>query len=239
MNAVKKEQLSEDTIIGSRKITAAEYRKFFKKALGEDYEQNAVAMDVIKASLNHKGKSLKVVMEECLNPPKIKNLDETLSENRFKIISAADIDFIKAFDKVMNEMGYDYGGTVSGNMEIMAVIYGKTGTKNRICPARIHIDNGGKISLRFYLHKVDEHRQFIENAPTYIKDLFINSKGQCTGCNFKDGKCKYKCTKTYTVNGRLYNKCYFSTDNPSADNIPYYRDIILEFYPMKKIKRTE
>jgi hypothetical protein len=35
----KKEPLTSDTVIGSRKITAVEFRKFFKQELGDDYEK--------------------------------------------------------------------------------------------------------------------------------------------------------------------------------------------------------
>ena len=59
MGDTKKEPLTEDTIIGSRKISAVEFRKFFKKTLGEDYEKYPVVGNVIKVSLNHKGKPLK------------------------------------------------------------------------------------------------------------------------------------------------------------------------------------
>jgi hypothetical protein len=60
----KKEPLTEDTVIGSRKIPAVEFRKFFKKTLGEDYEKHPVVRNVIKLSANHKGKSLKTILDE-------------------------------------------------------------------------------------------------------------------------------------------------------------------------------
>jgi len=65
---VKKEPLTEDTVIGSRKIPATEFRKFFKKMLGEDYEKYPIVRNVIKVSILHKGKTLKEIMDECLNP---------------------------------------------------------------------------------------------------------------------------------------------------------------------------
>jgi len=230
---VKKELLTEDTIIGSRKIMAAEFRKFFKTKLGEDYEKYPVVHSVIKVSLNHKGKTLKQIIEECFNPSETKNLEEILSENRFKIVSEPDRIFIIAFDKAMNDIGYDFGGTISGNKDLMAIIYGKTGTKSRLCPARIHIGNDGKINLRLYLHKVDDHRQYIENAPAHVRTVFTNNVGKCTGCNFRDGKCKYKCTKIYTIGGRKFYKCDFTITNLSVENISDYIDLISEFYSKK------
>jgi len=61
----KKEPLTEDTVIGSRKISAVEFRKFFKKTLGEDYEKYPLVWNVIKLSANHKGKSLREIIDEC------------------------------------------------------------------------------------------------------------------------------------------------------------------------------
>ncbi|MDR1687006.1 MAG: hypothetical protein LBS21_00135 [Clostridiales bacterium] len=60
----KKEPLTEDTVIGSRKISAVEFRKFFKKELGEDYEKYPVVRGVIKLSARYKGKSLREIVEE-------------------------------------------------------------------------------------------------------------------------------------------------------------------------------
>ena len=236
MDKVKKESLTEDTIIGSMKISAVEFRKFFRQTLGKDYEKYAVVMNVIKVSLNHKGKTLKDIIEECHNPTGNKSLKEILEEDRFKIIPMSDKTFIIAFDKELNEVGYDFGGTISGNRDLMAIIYGKTNTKTRPCPVRIHIENNGNICLRLYLHKVDDHRKYIENAPAHIREVFTSETGKCCGCNFKDGKCKYKCTKTYTIGGSLFNKCYFKLTNTATENIPDYIGLLSEFYPIKKAK---
>ena len=236
MDKTKKEPLTEDTVIGSRKIAAVEFRKFFKKTLGDDYEKYPVVHNVIKVSLNHKGKTLQEIIEECHNPTGSKRLDEILAEDRFEIISMPDKAFIIAFDKALNEVGYDFGGTIFGNRDLMAIVYGKTGTKTRPCPTRIHIENDGSISLRLYLHKIDDHRHYIENASAYIREVFTNDIGKCCGCNLKDGKCKYKCTKTYTIDGHLFNKCYFEPTNTAVENIPEYIDLLSEFYPTKKGK---
>ena len=237
-NINKKEPLTEDTIIGSRKITAAEFRKFFKKTLGEDYEKYTIAKNVIKMSLNHKGKKLKEILEESYNPTGSKSLEDILAEDRFNIISTPDKAFIIAFDKALNEVGYDFGGTIVGNKDVMVIVYGKTGTKTRPRPACIYIENDGNICLKLYLHKVDNHRKYIENAPVHIRELFTNDIGKCNACNFKDGKCKYNCTKTYTIGGRLFHKCYFELTNLAVENIPGYIDLLSEFYPMKKTKYT-
>jgi len=232
-----KETLTEDTVIGSRKITAAEFRKFFQKTLGDDYEKYPVVHNVIKVSLNHKGKTLKEIVNECYDPTGSKSLEEILSEDRFKIISASDKNFIITFDKAMNEAGYDFGGTISGNKDLMTIVYGKTGTKTRPRPACFHIYDDGAVCLKLYLYKIDDRRQYIENAPAHIKEILINDTGKCTACNFRDGKCKFKCTKTYTIDRRLFHKCYFELANLAVENIPDYIDLLSEFYPMKKVKR--
>jgi|GEM_PF-1071055 len=61
----KKEPLTENTVIGSRKISAVEFRKFFRKTMGEDYESHPIVRNVIKMSANHRGKSLKEIIEAC------------------------------------------------------------------------------------------------------------------------------------------------------------------------------
>ncbi|MDR1699753.1 MAG: hypothetical protein LBR68_00995, partial [Lachnoclostridium sp.] len=60
-----KEPLTEDTVIGSRKIPAVEFRRFFKKELGEDYEKYPVIRGVIKLSAKYKGKCLGEIVGEC------------------------------------------------------------------------------------------------------------------------------------------------------------------------------
>jgi hypothetical protein len=230
MDNEKKQPITEDTVIGSRKITAAEFRKFFKKTLGADYEKYPVVWNVIKVSANHKGKTLKMIIDECHNPSEQKCLEEVLSENRFSFISHSNKAFIMAFDKKMNEMGYDSGSAIPASK---AIVYGKTGTKTRTRPACFYLNENG-IAWKLYLLKIDAHQQYIENAPTHIKDIFTNDIGICTGCNFIDGKCKYKCTKTYMMDGQLFHKCEFILTNPSEENIPDYVDLLKEFYVGKR-----
>jgi len=234
MDKVKKEPLTENTVIGSRKITAAEFRIFFEKTLGKDYEKYSVIHSFIKVPLNHKGKYLKEIIEECFNPSGAKSLDSILSERRFSNVSESDKSFIVAFNKAMNEMGY--GFNIGGNKDAMIIAFEKTNPKSR--PAYFVIDNNNVI-LRLFMAKIDAHRQFIENAPAHIKNLFTDKQGRCTGCNFRDGKCKYNVTKTYTIDGHLVHKCEFVITNLTVENIPDYIDLLSEFYLKKKSKRTE
>ena len=117
------------------------------------------------------------------------------------------------------------------------ITYDKTGTKTRPRPARIHIYNDGKIDVKLYLHKIDSHRLYIENASPHIKDLFTNDDRRCNGCNFKNGKCNN--AKIYTIDGNLIQKCDITLNNPTIEKLHEYIEVIMEFYPSKIVKRTE
>jgi len=73
---VIKGAITEDTIIGSRKISLAQFDKFFKAALGEDYEKYPLAWDASRMPSRHRGKSLKEIVTECINNP-FENKHET------------------------------------------------------------------------------------------------------------------------------------------------------------------
>jgi len=76
---VIKESLTEEYIIGSTKNTSAEFRKFFKETLGEDYEKYAVAADVLKNVFSYKGRTLKEIIDECHYPSWYKKMDESVT----------------------------------------------------------------------------------------------------------------------------------------------------------------
>ena len=121
------------------------------------------------------------------------------------------------------------------------IIYGKTNVKSRPCAARIYISADGEVSLRLFLSKIDAHSQYIENAPTYIKGVFTGKHGNCTGCGLRDGKCKFNSKKTYTIDGRLFNKCnarVFAFHSPSVEKLPDYMGLLEEFFPAKKSGRA-
>ena len=230
----KKELLPEDTVIVINKFPIGEYRKFFQQATG--HEKIMVgSMDFQPWLFTQAGKTLKEALDEYNHPSDPKNVEEILSERRFDIIKEPDKAFIMAFDKEINELGYDFGGVIGSGFAAgcaLMIIYGKTGTKSRPCAARIFIGENG-ITLRLYLNKIDAHRQCIENAPAYIKDVFTGDSESCTGCGFIGGKCKYKYTKTYTVDGRLINKCdakAFIFSNPSVEKLSDYMSLLAEFY---------
>jgi len=234
----KKELLPEDTVIVINKFPVGEYRKFFQAATGDD-KITVGGMDFQPWLFSQAGKTLQEALEEYLHPSGPKNMKEFLAERRFDIINGPDKAFIIAFDSAINELGYDFGGAIGSGFAAgcaLMIIYGKTGVKSRPCAARIYIRENG-ITLRLYLNKIDNHRPYIENAPTHIKDVFTGENESCTGCSFHDGKCKYKYTKAYTIDGRLINKCdakAFVFTNPSMEKLPDYISLLSEFFPLKK-----
>jgi hypothetical protein len=158
-------------------------------------------------------------------------LEDILKENRFNIVSEPDKAFIIAFDKAMNEMGYDFGKTVS-----MVIKYGKAGTKSRPCPAYIEIKENG-ILLRLYLNEVDTHNQYIKNTQSHIKDAFIFNGGDC-------GDCSTFCApgKIYTIDGQQMKKCKHNTfyfNNPTLKNLPDYMELLSKFYLKKSEVKEE
>jgi len=235
--AKKKELLSEDTIIVFGKIPVSEYRKFFIQSIGEGITAGVEGMNFQTWLFTQGGKTLKEVTEEYFHPLGHKTMDEFLTERRFNTVSEQDKDFIMAFDKEINELGYDFGGAIHaghswGSQQM--IIYGKTGTKSRQCAVRIWIKNEG-ILFQIYFTKIDAHRQYIETAPTYIKEVFTgyNNNNICKSCR---GKCG---PKEYTIDGHFYSICRdapFWFDKPSIEKLPDYMGLLNEFYPKSKRK---
>jgi hypothetical protein len=234
MSKIKK-LLEENTVIVWGSIPVGEYRKFFEQAISKEFagDKNFQTWLFTQA-----GKTLKEATEYYFNPSGQKNMEEFLSERRFNIISDSDKTFIIAFDKAINELGYNFGGVIgSGSIWGRNMIsYGKTGTASRPIIARIYIREES-IVLRLFLNKVDTHRQYIENAPTHIKEVF---SGTHSSCNFCHDKCNGR--KEYTLDGRLIYKCSgsaFEFFQPSMEKLLDYVHLLTEFYPNKKITGTK
>ena len=164
-------------------------------------------------------------------------MKEILKEERFNIITEKDKEFITAFDKEMQDFGYDFGGKIGDGIcwGKYMIIYLKTGVKAKKNITRIYIREN-HIVLRLYFSKIDEHRDFIEKSPSYIKDVFTGDAGKCNHChNEKDGQCKFR--KTYTIDNNMIEKCngmVFEFLEPSIEYLSDYMDIIKEFYTSKK-----
>lgn len=168
-------------------------------------------------------------------------MESLLVQERFDLISPADKAFITAFDGEIAKLGYDCGGAIGSGYcwGKYMIIYAKTGVKSRQVAARIYIREDG-IVLRLFLNQIDKHRPAVEAAPAFIKEAFAGEHGTCHHChNDKGGVCKFR--KTYTLDGRYFEKCNgftFEFHNPNLERLPAYLSLLEEFYPNKRGRRT-
>jgi len=227
-----KAMLPADTIIQlGRAITVGQYRDFFENATGKTptgYE--------FQAWLNTQaGKTLAQALVAFREPLSCKQIEEILSEERFDIISPADKAFILAFDKGIEKLGYDFGGTIGDGYVWgkFMIIYSKTGVKSKKVIARFYIRESG-IVLRLFIGDIAKHRTYIESTPPHIKGIFINDHGNCS-CNPKKENCRGR--KSYTIGGEYFEKCsgvVFEFPAPALENLKDYLLLLEEFYPIKK-----
>ena len=114
------------------------------------------------------------------------------------------------------------------------LIYRKTNVKTTTVYARIYIREKSVV-LRMFLNAIDKHRQFIENEPAYIKEVFAGNYGNCKHChNEKDGWCQFR--KVYTLDGEYIEKCNgytFEFHEPTVQRTPDYITLFTEFFPYK------
>lgn len=164
-------------------------------------------------------------------------MKQLLSDKKYEFIRKEDKAFICAFDEAIGEIGYESGNVIGNGFcwGKYMIIYAKTGAKSKKVAARIYIRDD-QIVLRLFVNQIDRHRNFIEQAPDYIKLPFIGDQGNCNHCkNDHDGMCKFR--KTYTIEGRLIEKCNgitFEFHNPDLEKLPGYMALLREFYPIKK-----
>ncbi|MDR0273019.1 MAG: hypothetical protein LBI27_06860 [Clostridiales bacterium] len=231
-----KAPLTEGTIIVFKDIPVGEYRKYFLRVIGNEI-LGKTGMDFQNWLMTQAGKTLKEATDEYFRPLGHEKMEEFLTERRFNNVSDLNKEFIIYFDKSIGELGYDFGGVFNWGHSWgskITIIYGKTGTKSRQCPARIHIRDND-ILFQMYFTKIDSHRQYIESAPPYIKKVFTDfNDGK--GCTF----CRSKCgPKEFTIDGDFKSICRdapFWFDNPTEQKLPDYMGLLAEFYPMKKAK---
>jgi hypothetical protein len=230
---MSKKNLSESTIIQiGASIPQGLYFDFFRETTGKDlfYGEHGIWLK------SQAGKTIGEALASYQDASKTKNMEQKLLEERFNILSEPDKAFIIAFDKTIEDLGYDYGGGIGdgyGWGKYM-IIYGKTGTKSRPCPARIYIKENGAVLLRLFFKNIDKHRQYIEESPSHIKEAFAFEGGDCKSCM---PTCKTM--KVYTIDERQYNKCCHSTayfSNPSVEKMPDYMALYSRFNPAKKTK---
>lgn len=171
----------------------------------------------------------------------VKGMKTVLSEERFDFISQENKAFILAFDDEMSKLGYGYGDNIGSGFcwGRYMIIYSKIGVKNKQVAARIYIREKS-IVLRLFLNKIDNHREYIENVPAFIKEVFTGEHAKCNHChNDKGGVCKFR--KTYTINDRFIEKCNgitFEFWQPDLKKLPEYMNLLKEFYPARKTRKT-
>jgi hypothetical protein len=138
----------------------------------------------------------------------------------------------------MRNFDYESGGTIVNGYcwGKYMIIYSKIGIKSKKVAARVYMRDKGMV-LRLFLNQIDKHREYIESAPVYIREPFINEQGKCKHCkNERDGNCKFR--KSYTLENRFIEKCNGSTfefDKPDMVKLPGYQALLAEFYPVKNI----
>lgn len=168
-------------------------------------------------------------------------MKELLMDTQYDFINQAEKDFIIAFDRAITKAGYESNGiqpyVCLGRYKIE---YSKANLKNKKYVARFYFRDHG-IVFRLYFTNIDRHSKYIENAPAWIKDPFINHQGRCKQCDKsgggigRKGKCSFK--KSYTIDHVHHEKCagenyYFS--NLDIARIPQYIALLGEFYPNKR-----
>lgn len=229
---MSKKELTEDTIVVvGKSIPLSQYRDYFQKATGK-----VLPGCELMPWLNlQTGKTLKEATVLYGREAEEKSMEELLAEERFSFISHSDKAFIKDFTGEMECLGYDFGGGIGDGVcwGKYMIVYARKGVKNRRAAARIYIREKG-IALRMFFSNVHKHRDYIENAPGHIKDVFTGEYGNCS-CNPKKENCRMR--KSYVIDGKLMEKCsgmVFEFSNPTAGKLPDYLALFREFYPAKK-----
>ena len=137
-------------------------------------------------------------------------MDTILNEDRFDYLSNDDKAFILAFNDEMTRLGYGFGDKIGSGYcwGKHMVIYTKAGAKSKKVYARISVKI--QYSPPAFLSEIDKHHQYIELAPSYIKEVFTGDYGSCRHCrDDQDGKCMFR--KSYTIDDRLIEKCNGTT----------------------------
>jgi hypothetical protein len=175
-----------------------------------------------------------------------------LKDKKFDFVSDENKNFISEFTKEMDLFGYDFGGEIGngfcwGNYMI---IYSQKNVKTKKIIARIYIRDEGviiwdgkenhfenSIVLRLFFNEIDKHKEYIENAPSFIKEPFVSENGYGV-CNHCKNDCR--CRRVYSINGKQYKKCsgaVFEFHNPKTEYITDYMNIIKEFYSKKNSRK--
>jgi len=167
-------------------------------------------------------------------------VEKLLSEDKFNAVADSDKMFIITFDSEIEKFGYSCGGIIGKGgkwWQDISIKWAKVGIKTERLIARIY-QRDNKLILRLYFNKIDKHRDYIENAPTHIKEIFTGSHGNCgfDKCPCKTNKLNCKFRKSYTLDGKAIHKCNgitFEVLHPDISKLPDYIDLLSKFYARK------
>jgi hypothetical protein len=164
-------------------------------------------------------------------------MDDILNEEKFDFVAQNHKTFILAFNDEMAKLGYDFGNKISNGAcwGKYMIVYNRSGVKSKNVYARIYIRDSS-IVLRLFFSQIDKHREYLEHAPSHIKEVFVGDYGKCKhDHDDKDGKCQFR--KTYTLDGQFIEKCNgltFEFPNPTIEQLNDYLALFTVFYPNKK-----
>lgn len=160
-------------------------------------------------------------------------IEEQLEEQEFQFISQANKNFIIAFTKALEGLGYTYNNSIGSGFcwGKYMLIFRRANVKSKNVAARIYIKEDS-IILRLFFNNVTKHAPYISAAPGYIKRAFTGEYGNCKHC--KGEHCKFR--KDYEIDGVAVEKCNgttFEFPAPALEHLTDYINLFLEFYPKK------
>ena len=159
-----------------------------------------------------------------------------LSEKRFDYVSKADKEFVDAFNREMNALGYTFGDEIGSGYcwGRHMLIYRNPSLKSQKVFARIYLRDKSTV-LRMFFSNVDKHSAYIETALAFINEAFTGSFGKCGYCAGREDKCMFR--KSYTIGGKPYEKCSgctFEFAKPSVKRLDGYIGLFTTFYPNRR-----
>jgi len=190
----------------------------------------------------------------------MEKMADLMAQEKFSIVSNADKTLLIALDEEMAKLGYGIYESIdawewSKNWfkARYQINYTITKMKKRKYMAHVFIkDDGSVILLRLLTEKIganshntrqescsfiDPHREYIENAPAHVKELFTK-KSDCNHTHENENGFCWR-LDTYTINNVVYEKCVgkgFDFWNPTMEKLPDYMDLLSELKPKKTIQ---
>ncbi len=189
-------------------------------------------------------------------------MKKLMEQEKYNIISDENKAFLIALDEEMIKMGYEIyqaedawnWATNWFNAKYM-INYTVIEKKPRKYAAHVFIYENG-LMLRLFAIKygvnslntkdkarsvINPHREYIENAPAHIKELFTIKN---TDCDHTHENVNGFCWRldTYTIDGNVYEKCTgkgFDFWNPAIEKLPDYINMLSEINSKKSTHKIE